>query len=177
MGYTTNCKLTYEGKAYSGKAWLETDYLEFKGNLKLKVPFRSITAAALERDALQVKFDGRLALFDVGNQSEKWLQKILNPKSLLDKLGIKPEHTACVLKVDDESFLADLQKRVAKVHNRLVSDCDVIFLGAAKESDLSMLARCKAASDGRGGRSCAWGRGGTSASLPAPAPACRTRSR
>jgi hypothetical protein len=145
MGYTANCKLTYEGKAYSGKALLETDYLEFKGNLKLKVSFKSITAAALEKEALQVKFDGRVAWFDVGAQSEKWLQKILHPKSLLDKLGVKPGYTVCVIKVDNESFLADLQKRVAKVHGRLVSECDIIFLGAAKESDLGALARCKAA--------------------------------
>jgi hypothetical protein len=49
----------------------------------------------------------------------------------------------CVLKVDDESFLADLEKRVAKFSNRLVSECDVIFLGAEKESDLAALERCK----------------------------------
>jgi hypothetical protein len=143
MGHTADCKLTYEGKAYSGKAMLETDYLEFKGDLKLKVPFKSITAAALQRQALQVKFDGCSALFDVGAQSEKWLQKILNPKSLLDKLGVKPEHKVCVLKVADENFLADLEKRVAKFSTRLVSECDVIFLGAEKESALAALGRCK----------------------------------
>ncbi|MGH7599024.1 MAG: hypothetical protein ACREOI_21930 [bacterium] len=143
MGYTADCKLTYEGKAYSGKAMLETDYLEFKGDLKLKVSFKSITAAAMEKEALQVKFDGRAALFDVGAQSEKWLQKILNPKSLLDKLGVKPEHKVCVLKIADESFLADLEKRVAKFSTRLVSECDVIFLGTEKESDLAALGRCK----------------------------------
>ncbi len=143
MGYTADCKLTYEGKAYSGKAMLETDYLEFKGALKLKVPFKSIAAAALQGEALQVKFDGRVALFDAGAQSAKWLQKILNPKSLLDKLGVKPEHKVCVLKIADENFLADLEKRVAKFSARLVSECDIIFLGAEKESDLAALGRCK----------------------------------
>jgi hypothetical protein len=145
MGYTADCKLTYDGKAYSGKALLETDYLEFKGDLKLKVPFKAITSAALQREALQVKFDGRLALFDVGAQSEKWLLKILNPKSLLDKLGVKPEHKVCVLKIADEVFLNDLKKRVTTFSTRLASECDAIFLGAEKESDLAALGRCKAA--------------------------------
>jgi hypothetical protein len=144
MGASIDCKLTYDGKVYAGKAFLETDYLEFKGDLKLKVPFKSITAVALENGALQVKFDGRRALFDVGRQSEKWLQKILNPKSLLDKLGVKPEHKVCVLKVADENFLMDLGKRVSKFNHRLVSESDLIFLGAEKESDLAALARCKA---------------------------------
>lgn len=143
MGYTADCKLKYAGKSYSGKALLETDYLEFKGDLKLKVPFKSITFAALAREALQVKFDGRAALFDVGAQSEKWLQKILNPKSLLDKLGVKPEYKVCVLKITDEHFLTDLEKRVGKFSTRLVSECDVIFLGAEKEADLVALGRCK----------------------------------
>jgi hypothetical protein len=144
MGYTADCKLTYEGKAYAGKAFLETDYLEFKGDLKLKIPFKTITAAALENEALQVQFDGRRALFDVGRHSETWLRKILNPKSLLDKLGVKPEHKVCVLKVADENFLMDLGRRVSKVNHRLVSESDLIFLGAEKESDLAALARCKA---------------------------------
>jgi hypothetical protein len=144
MGYIVDCKLTYEGKSYSGKALLETDYLEFKGDLKLKVPFKSITAAALKKAALQVKFDGRVALFDVGAQSEKWLQKILHPKSLIDKLGVKPEHKVCVLNVDEASFLNDLEKRTPNVTRRLSSACDVIFLSADQESDLAALDRCRA---------------------------------
>lgn len=145
MGYTADCKLAYDGKAYSGKALLETDYLEFKGELKLKVPFKTITSAVLQREVLQVKFDGRVALFDVGDQSGKWLQKILNPKSLLDKLGVKPEHKVCVLKIADKVFLNDLEKRATKFFTRLVSGCDVIFFGAEKESALAALGRCKAA--------------------------------
>jgi hypothetical protein len=143
MGYTADCKLKYEGQVYSGKALLEADYLEFQGDLRLKVPFKSITAVALEKKALQVKFEGRIALFDVGEQSEKWLQKILHPKSLLDKLGVKPEHKVCVLKIDDENFLNDLEKRVIKFFTRLVAECEVIFLGAEKEADLAVLDRCK----------------------------------
>ena len=144
MGYTVDCKLKYEGKAYAGKALLETDYLEFKGDLRLKIPFKSITMAALEKTALQIKFAGRSALLEIGDEAEKWLQKILHPKSLLDKLGMKPEHKVCVLKIDDASFLSDLEKRTPNVTRRLSSECDVNFLGAEKESDLAALDRCRA---------------------------------
>lgn len=143
MGAIADCKFTYEGKSYSGQAHLETEHLEFKGDLKLKIPFKSITTAALANEALKISFDGRTALFHLGKQSEKWLQKILNPKSLLDKLGVKPEHKVCVLKIADANFLADLRKRVGKFSTRLVSECDVIFLGAEKEVDLAVLGRCK----------------------------------
>jgi hypothetical protein len=145
MGYTADCLLTYEGKKYSGTAHLETEYLEFKGELKLKIPFKSITAAALDREALKLNFDGRAALFEIGAQAEKWRQKILHPKSLLDKLGVKPEHTICVVKIKDENFLSDLQKRAASVRHRLASGCDIVFLHAEKDADLSALGRCKSA--------------------------------
>jgi hypothetical protein len=36
-----------------------------------------------------------------------------------------------------------LEKRVGKFSTRLVSECDVIFLGAEKEADLAALGRCK----------------------------------
>ena len=144
MGYTSDCKLKYEGKSYTGKALLETEYLEFKGALRLKIPFKSITSAALEKTALRIKFDGRDALFEIGAPAEKWLQKILHPKSLLDKLGVKPEHKVCALKINDAIFAADLEKRVGKFSTRLVSECDIIFLGVEKEADLAALSRCKA---------------------------------
>lgn len=144
MGYTAACKLKYEGKSYTGKALLETEYLEFKGDLRLKIPFKSITAAALEKSALQIKFAGRSVLFEIGAEAEKWLQKILHPKSLLDKLGVKPEYKVCVLKIDDPGFMRDLEKRTPNVTRRFASACDVIFLGADQESDLATLARCRA---------------------------------
>jgi hypothetical protein len=56
---------------------------------------------------------------------------------------VKPEHKVCVLKIVDENFGADLEKRVGKFSTRLVSECDVIFLGAEKEADLAALGRCK----------------------------------
>jgi len=144
MGYTVDCKLKYEGKSYAGKALLETDYLEFKGDLRLKIPFKSITAAALEKTALQIKFDGRSASFAIGTEAEKWLQKIFHPKSLLDKLGVKPEYKVCVLKIDAASFLSDLEKRTPNITRRLSSECDMILLGADQESDLATLDRCRA---------------------------------
>ena len=46
--------------------------------------------------------------FALGAQSEKWAQKILHPKTLLDKLGVKAEMTVSWIGVDDEGFLTDL---------------------------------------------------------------------
>lgn len=145
MGATLACKLKLDGKSYEGTAMLETEALEFKGEVRLKIPFKSITRAAVEKNALEIVFDRREAAFILGAASEKWLQKILHPKSLLDKLGVKPEHEIVVLKVRDEDFLSQIRQRAAKVQTRLKPDCDMIFLGAEKAEELATLPKCKTA--------------------------------
>jgi hypothetical protein len=50
-------------------------------------------------------------VFDLGAQAEKWTQKILHPKSVLDKLGVKVGMRVLVLGVEDAAFLADMRER------------------------------------------------------------------
>ncbi len=145
MGATLTCKLKLGGKSYEGTAMLETETLEFKGEVRLKIPFKSITRAVVEKDALKVLYDSHEAAFILGAASEKWLQKILHPKSLLDKLGVKPEDTVVVLGIKDEDFLRQLRERVKTVHAKLSSASDVIFFGAEKAADLDSLKKCRVA--------------------------------
>jgi len=145
MGAILDCKLKLDGKHYDGAALLETDYLEFKGDTRLKIPFKSIRQATVEKEALKILFGDHDAAFALGAASEKWLQKILHPKSLMDKLGVKAEHVVAVLGVKDDDFLSQLGKRAATVQSQLKPDCDMIFLGAEKTATLSAVEKCKAA--------------------------------
>jgi hypothetical protein len=145
VGATLACKLKLDGKSYDGTAMLETETLEFKGEVRLKIPFKSITRALVEKDALKVSYDSHEASFVLGGAAEKWLPKILHPKSLVDKLGVKPENVVVVLGINDDDFLRQLRERVKSVHTKLSSSRDVIFFGAEKASDLDSLKKCKAA--------------------------------
>ena len=145
MGATLACKLKLDGKSYDGTAMLETETLEFKGEVRLKIPFKSITRAAVEKYALKVLYDSHEASFVLGDAAEKWLQKILHPKSLLDKLGVKPEDAVVALGINDEDFLRQLRERVKTVQAKLCSASDLIFFGAEKAGDLDSLKKCKAA--------------------------------
>lgn len=145
MGAILACKLKHDGKSYNGTAMLETEHLEFKGEVRLNIPFKSITRASVEKDALKIVFDRREAAFILGAAAEKWLQKILHPKSLLDKLGVKPEDAVVVLGIKDDDFLRQLRERVKTVHAKLSSQSDVIFFGAEKAADLDSFKKCKAA--------------------------------
>lgn len=145
MGATLTCKLKLDGKSYEGAAMLETETLEFKGEVRLKIPFKSITRALVEEDALKISYGGHEVLFILGDAAEKWLEKILHPKGLLDKLGVKAEHVVAVLGVKDDDFMSQLRAGAVTVHTKLKSDCDVIFFGAEKASDLDSLKKHKAA--------------------------------
>ncbi len=41
MGQETVCKARVHGKISQGKALLETDYVLFRGDFRVKIPFRS----------------------------------------------------------------------------------------------------------------------------------------
>ncbi len=143
MGSMLECKLKLEGKSFTGTAALETDFIAFTGGARLKIPFSTIQRATVENEALTIVFNDREAVFVLGAAAEKWRQKILHPKSLLDKLGVKAEHTVAVLRVNDDEFLSELKARGVAMHPKLQVDLDMIFLGAEKAEDLSALEKCK----------------------------------
>jgi hypothetical protein len=143
VGAILECALKLDGKRYSGKALLETEYLEFRGDARLKLPFTVIRRAMVKDGALRIAFEDREAVFELGAAAEKWLHKILHPKGLIDKLGVKPDQAVVVLGVEDQKFLADLRAVVASLGSRLKAACDVIFLGAETASDLTHLASCR----------------------------------
>ncbi|MBA2313695.1 MAG: hypothetical protein H0V97_12985 [Actinobacteria bacterium] len=71
----------------------------------------------------------------------RWAEKIRNPKPVLDKLGVKPEHDVGVISIDDEAFLKQLKNRAATVRSgRPRTDTDVIFFGANRNKNLDRLA-------------------------------------
>jgi hypothetical protein len=114
-----------------GKALLETNELIFRGEFRLKISLGEIRSLETRGGELHVTSDAGAAVFELGARAEKWAFKIRNPKSLLDKLGVKPDSRVAVLGVRDEEFLADLAARVPDIATRKPKkDSDVIFLAA-----------------------------------------------
>ena len=135
MGAEVECRATIEGVERQGKASLEADYILFRGaDYRLKLPLAGVAVEAL---------DGRLSLgrvvLHLGAQASKWADKIRNPKSLLDKLGVKAGQSVVVLGVKDAEFLAQL----IAPGKRLKKDLDLVFLGAEQPVDLDRLSEIR----------------------------------
>ena len=135
MGAEVECRATIEGVERQGKASLEADYVLFRGaDYRLKLPLAGVAVEAL---------DGRLSVgrvvLHLGAQASKWADKIRNPKSLLDKLGVKAGQSVVVLGVKDAEFLAQL----TAPGKRLKKDLDLVFLGAEQPVDLDRLSEIR----------------------------------
>jgi hypothetical protein len=145
MGVELVCAARYKGKTTKGKALLETEALEFRApGLRLSIPFKQITKLTARGGALTVdSLEGPLSLA-LGDAAEKWAFKIQHPPSRLDKIGVKPDWRVSALGVDDEAFLAELERAVSQLSiGRALKNSDAIFFDATKEADLARLAKVK----------------------------------
>ena len=144
MGAESQCTVCFNGQRSDGKALLETDDLIFRGTFRLAIPRKSITKAEAADGTLRVTFPEGTAEFVLGATAAKWADKISNPPSLLDKLGVKADTRVAVVGVDDASFLDSLAKRTADVARRTPKKgTEIIFFGADAVSDLARLAKIR----------------------------------
>jgi hypothetical protein len=146
MGQEATCTVTAGRRRVDGKALLETSEVIFRSpDLRLKIPFASIKKLDATNGKLTVTHADGTAIFHLGPAAAEWADKIRNPKSLLDKLGVKPEHKIVVLGVRDTDFIADLKQRVPKLRTRAGRDADVIVFGAESLDDLARLGALRSA--------------------------------
>jgi hypothetical protein len=148
MGAEAKCTLAFGKTRADGKALLETDALIFRGgDVRLAVPYKAMSSVEAKDGSLRVTFPDGVAVFTIGDAAPKWAQKILNPPSRLDKLGVKPDHVVIVHGLDDEALLRELKARGAQVLTRLAGAgprpgpgrADIIFYGAETRDALAKL--------------------------------------
>jgi hypothetical protein len=137
MGNEAPCKLRYDGKVFAGKALLETSELIFRGETRLKIPFPEIRALRAQDGELHVNTKAGLAVFALGPLAEKWRHKIANPKTVLEKLGVKPGDMVSLIGKFPQDFLSSLKTNGVVVLDEMTSDTAWFFLAAETRRDLS----------------------------------------
>jgi hypothetical protein len=143
VGLEATCPVTVGPDTWEAKVVLETDELRVRGDRRVVIPLREVERAEAARGRLTVVWPGGEARFDLGDAAERWAQKIRSPKSLIDKLDVKPGARVVVLGVEDAAFRADLAARTSDVATRLRKDADVIFFAAATRAELGKLGKLR----------------------------------
>jgi hypothetical protein len=149
MGQETRCYVRHGGQRVEGKALLETDEVIFRGELRLKIPLRGVKEAETADGELRLRYlvDGAPdeATFELGSPTaERWAKRILNPPSLLDKLGIKAGQRVLLAGRFDKDFSKALVDYGADVSQAPRPENDVIFFEANAKDDLAELAPIQA---------------------------------
>jgi hypothetical protein len=144
MGKTARARLRYEGQTYDGEAQLETAEVLFRGGRRLVIPFAKISSVEARDGVLDVTFGGATASIELGAEAEKWADKIRNPPTVIQKIGIKPGHVVSVVHLEDDAFIAELEKAGASVsRGRARKNSDAIVYGANTRADLDRLESLK----------------------------------
>jgi len=150
MGQELDCRMNYRGRTLAGKAYLETDYVLFRGEERLKVSFKDLSAVKAAGGVLKLEFAGGPASLELGAAAEKWARKILHPPSLLDKLGVKPGLAVAT----SGEFAADFLEEV-RARNGAPGDsrakADLLFFAAERAGDLAKIRKLAAGLKPAGG--------------------------
>jgi hypothetical protein len=142
MGNEAACKVTFGKQKSDGKALLETSEILFRGDFRLKIPFSTIKSAKEADGELRLQTVDGLAIFHLGANAAKWCDKILHPKSRIEKLGVKPHAKVSLLGNFDADFLREigaLTKSVSK--DKIAADAECIFFSADSKPELSGLSK------------------------------------
>lgn len=142
MGNELECKVRFGKEASNGTALLETSEIPFRGDFRLKIPFASIKSAKAADGELHLQTASGLAVFELGPSAEKWREKILHPKTRIEKLGIKPGETVALIGSIENQFLDEIKTQGALVsRGGTRAGVSAIFLAAKSSTDLSRIAK------------------------------------
>jgi hypothetical protein len=134
------CQARYKRESGEGKVLLETDELVFRGDFRVSVPLREVTAATVKDGVLTLEWPaGRLALA-LGRSAEKWAEAIRSPKTVIEKLGVKPGLRVILVGRFETSFRTDVMNALGeKPGVKPVPGTDLAFVLLIHEGDESKL--------------------------------------
>jgi hypothetical protein len=142
MGNEANCKVRFGKLESQGKALLETSEILFRGEFRLKIPFSTIKSVKAASGELRVQTTEGFAVFHLGPAAEKWRDKILHPKSRIEKLGVKAGAKVSLLGQFDPEFLRELASLTKSVSKGNASpDSEWIFFAADSKGALAPLSK------------------------------------
>src|SRR5713101_2714512 len=140
MGNELKCTARFGKQQSAGRALLETSEIIFRGDFRLKIPFTAIQSVKAVDGELRVQAPDGLAVFHLGAAAEKWRDKILHPKSRIEKLGVKAGAKVSLFgsfALDFFMEIGGLTKSVSK--GKVAADSEWIFFAANSEGELGAL--------------------------------------
>ena len=155
MGETTKARVAHDGESFDGEALFETDEILVRGlpgKRRLVIALSSIAKASVRDGTLSLIFDGKKRVsLELGARAGRWLAKIENPKSVVQKLGVKAGQRVLLVGGAEASFAAELEAAGARVSSTGGGAVDHVFLDVVTRRELGKIAKLAARLADKGG--------------------------
>ena len=141
MGIETTCRVETDAGTGDAKVLLETEELIVRGAFKTRIPLKTVESAEVDGRKLIVSHGNSRTVLHLGPEAARWADRILNPRSRLEKLGVKPGMVVSCQGITDPAFQDELTAAGAMVSwGRIKKDSDLIFLGVERDPEVSRIA-------------------------------------
>jgi hypothetical protein len=160
VGSELKCTVRFGKETSEGKALLETNEVLFRGEFRLKIPFSAIKSVKAVNGELRITFaeeksaqagvpfeaQGKPVLLEAGFQlgaaAEKWCEKILHPKTRIEKIGVKAGAKVSLFGKFDAEFLEELKPLVgATTKDKVAADTGTVFFAADSLKELAAVGK------------------------------------
>lgn len=146
MGQEIDCEARFGGQTSRGRAQLESTALHFRGTFRAQVPLRDLTEIREDAGWLTLTWPAGSLELELGPAAAKWAAKIKQPRSRLDKLGVRAGLRLALFDVQDDVLLAELRASGAELlTGSRARQCDIAFVALADRTELERLERARAA--------------------------------
>ncbi len=128
---------------HQGKILLETNQLIFRGtDYRLKITFAEMRDVQAKNGQLHIATRDDVLTFEIGTAAEKWREKILHPKTRVQKLGVKEGTKVRLLGEFTSDFVNELKAARAEIIQAGGSaNADHNFFAAAGETSQAAIAK------------------------------------
>ena len=129
---------------HEGKVLLETSEPVFRGAThRAKILFSEIKSAEVVDGELRVKTKDGETVFEIGRTAaEKWREKILHPKTRIEKLAVKLGTRVQLVGPAEPAFVKELKCAGAKMTNgKTAAPAELIFMSVETKNGLSDVAK------------------------------------
>jgi hypothetical protein len=144
MGREAACAVRTGTRSGHGKAHLDSKKLDVSGPMRFSLALSEVREAVAESGWLRLQTPRGEVALELGSVAAAWAQAIRNPRSRLEKLGIKPGMRVCVLKLADAEFELELRECLGAAPARAARGrFDVVVRGLENVRDLGSLAKLR----------------------------------
>jgi hypothetical protein len=145
MGQETQCFVQSGGRRVKGKALLETAELLFRpadSGARVKIPFAEIKRVKALEGELRVETANGLTVFELGAAANKWCEKILHPRTRVEKLGVRAAMSVSLVGEFDAEFLRELRQATKNIHaGKIGPNSELIFFSAGTTNRLATVGK------------------------------------